>query len=804
MVVGLLLGRWSNGVLSHGWWFGLSGAALGVAWMLRDRQRGVLVWSALVLLLLGMGLVTRQLRLLEPAPALAIPHADGIGAICEGIVAEHPQRFATGARTLVRLERCRTGDRMAPVSARVLISAENFSDEIVQGMRVRFRGRLRPPAQYWNAGTETVGLRRASEGIIATGHLASSDWMRTVEDTAGPVLQTLRTWRARIDATYVAIAAGDARIAHLLQAMILGDGAVLESEVWEQFRRIGVIHLLVVSGLHVGAVAMVVFWAVAWGVRQWPMIVRRYPAWQLAAPAAILAAWSFAWMTGMRVPALRAAILVTTGFGAIWWKERADFASAITLALLIVLIQQPLALWLPSFQLTFAAVIAIVVAAHYFPPRSQRTLWRWVHGLLVASSAATLGVLPIVAYHFHDISLMGVVTNLLCIPWVSLILIPLGLLCALLALVWPAGAVTLFGAPLRVIVDGFFAVVDWCDHWSGAWQWGWTPLAPELVAWYAALTGLLLLAVAVRHRGAGWRWRYFAPPLGALVIALLACGLALGTRSTFPGTSGRLRVTVLDVGQGSSTVIEFPNGAVYVVDGGGIPESRFDMGRWVVAPALHALHLTRVDRLILSHFHPDHYAGLAYLAERFGPARWETNGSAGDGTDTLWPMFAARVAARGLAATPIDRTRPAWQEGDVHLAVLHPPPLAEATAMDENNRSVVLFLTYGDVRMLIPGDIEAAAEAMLVASPSLPAVDFLVAPHHGSNTSSTAAWVDRVRPRYLAISCGRQNRYRFPRDVVLQRYAAVGTTIYRTDLHGAITAESDGKTLEVHPWREHP
>lgn len=797
------------------WWLIGSALALLCAWLMPSAvpwaQSVRRLLAGLVMVALGLGLGHRawhpQFSTDHIRTQLAIPRT----MLCDGVVAARPEQFSTGARVRVALRACRArravvaDEKMRSVRGVVQLSADRLPSPLLAGARVRFQASLRLPAEYWNPGTMAIGLRPRAEGIDAVGWLPEAQWLRVLAPSTSVFARAAEAWRVATVAGWRAQGA-DADERGMLQAMVLGHGEALEADRWEQFRRVGIIHLLVVSGLHVGMVALVLLAGARWLCTRSAWLALRLPVWRVAAAVAIGGTWAYTFMTGANIPAVRAAWMVTLLLGAQLLDRRRDTWSALALAAMVILVLQPLALWLPTFQLTFAAVIAILGLAIIWPPAEEQLLWwrravRWCAQLAAVSLAATLGTAPIVAWHFQSVSLVGLVANLLFVPWVSLLMVPLGFLQMLLA--WWA----LAAAPIATVLVGLarwmLAAVAWFDRSGPAWQWHWTPDGAALITWYAVMgLGVALCTRAIWPQRAR-RWTL----AGCGVLALVSVLVAGGSRLGWGDGSAKLRVHFVDVGQGLAMIVRFPNHRVYVIDGGGIAGSRFDMGERVMAPVLRRLGIARVDVLMLTHYHPDHFGGLGYLAEQFAPEVLYVNGS--EATEwqpaearTALPPFEQRIAATGVRQVVRNTATLPWNEGGVAIRVLHPS--TDLQGLHENDRSLVLELTHGEVRLLLAGDIERRAESRLVDAGVLQNADLVQVPHHGSDTSSTAPWVAAVHPRHAVIACGRHNRYRFPHRSVLATYAQSGTQVWRTDRHGMVTAESDGKTLTVTPLVQPP
>jgi competence protein ComEC len=388
---------------------------------------------------------------------------------------------------------------------------------------------------------------------------------------------------------------------------------------------------------------------------------------------------------------------------------------------------------------------------------------------------------PLVAHHFGEITPAAPAGNLALVPLIELGLLPLGLGGALLELVHPAlGAVPLtlagWGARVALAAAEVFRGVAPVMLVR-------TPNPLETAA--LLLAGAGLLAGLGRVAGARRPWWWTAA--GALVVAVAS----LGIRDLARRTSREVRVTFLDVGQGDAAVIEGPRGFVAVIDGGGDYDDSFDTGARVVEPYLRARGIARVDLVVLSHPHPDHLNGLFRILGRFPVGALWTSGD--DGRNPRYQALRELAAARGVPAPVPERVA---RDG-LELTPLGPwldDRIAAPPGNTVNDVSLVVRVGYAGRSTLFPGDIEADGEGELLGRAGLGmvvAADVLKVPHHGSSTSSSGELLDGVHPRLAVMSLGRHNRFSFPRPEVLERYAARGIRVLRTDRAGAVTVVID-------------
>ncbi|HEX8909837.1 MAG TPA: DNA internalization-related competence protein ComEC/Rec2, partial [Anaeromyxobacteraceae bacterium] len=485
--------------------------------------------------------------------------------------------------------------------------------------------------------------------------------------------------------------------------------------------------------------------------------------------------------TGADVPVVRSALAAALAFGAVLFDREADALNGVALAMLAVLAVAPGALIDPSFQLSFASVAglallsgplrrALPIAREHagWPGRAREALFASV----CASAAATLATAPIVAYHFRRLSVLAVASNLVGVPLGSALTVVAAVAASATALA--PGAAGPFLALTRPLATALLWVNDL--------------FAPRWAAVGLGSPGLLGCAGCYLGLAGAWRltgrWRLAAAALA--VTSLLAPAPirhALATRR------GGLEVTFLSVGQGDATALLLPDGSAILVDGGGEAQGRADPGGRDVLPWLRDAGVRRLAAVFLSHPHPDHLLGLAAVAQAMPIDRLYTNGRPGD--------EAAAVAFAALpAATPL-RPNQAFERAGVRFEALGPPDGSEAWS--ENDASLVLRITHGEVAFLLCGDVEAEGEdALLASAAGRLRADVVKIPHHGSATSSGEALVAAARARYAVATVGRENRFGFPSSEVVARWEAAGARVLRTS-GGAVRFLSDGRAVRRAP-----
>jgi competence protein ComEC len=504
---------------------------------------------------------------------------------------------------------------------------------------------------------------------------------------------------------------------------------------------------------------------------------------------------------------------------------------------------QPAALFSISFQLSFTAVFSIVYGFDRMqplrpgaPPQGQARAVRIKHGVFVfcgVSLIATWGTLPLGMYYFNIVSLIGLPANCVAVPLMGYLVVVAGLIGTLFAPLSVAAAVACYQisgfvlsktiAFLEILAGLPFAAVRTI-----------TPSELELTLFYL-LSGAAFYLATDRDQTAApssdetssrkmedtrrvWRLkeriaRAIRPAsfprkaaLGLLVLGSVGGFVDAGYWLYQRFGRQDLRATLLDVGQGSAVLVEFPGGETALVDGGGFADmAAFDVGASVVAPFLWRRKIASIDTLILTHPDSDHLNGLVFIAANFNVKRLWTNGELSSLAGYNRLMSTARE--RGIAVPKFSDIPRSTSVRQAQLDVLYPPVDFQERAAedhwrrDENNNSLVTRVSLGEVSVLIPGDIMLPAERELVAgSGGALKSNVLIAPHHGSRSSSSEEFLRMVAPQATFISCANRPGSRLPHPLVLERYERHGIRVYRTDRDGALQLVTDGRNLTISSW----
>lgn len=578
-------------------------------------------------------------------------------------------------------------------------------------------------------------------------------------------------------------------------ALVLGVSRDISSETRDAFGRVGIAHVLAVSGLHFGLIAGMCVFLFDRVFRRCPRVMRRWgrrrAAWLAAIPVLVV----YLIFVGAPISARRALLMTLMCFMGRMFGRRGDGMRSLAMAALLILVVDPMSVFSVGFQLSFSAVAGILWSLEGYErvvkPRLQGLSGRWqtfvcgVVSMTCMSVGTSLTTAPFVLYHFGQLPIVGVLTNLVVIPFVSFVMMPLSLLTAVFlafGLPWHEEVAWCCGALERVFA-GFAG--RFLEH---------VPLTCVDIAPHVLLS--LLSAVFVfgmLYRMDTRRIRLAVAGLSALawVVGIAVC-VACPRWWTAP--SG-LRVTFVSMGQADATLLEFPDGHVMLVDAGR------ELGRDADASALRLLPLLRVrgireiDVLVLTHGDYDHVAGVPAVLDGVKVGEIWHNGLAERPEELVWRESARRhgVALRDVVA---ERETLEGVRGGVRVEVLWPRTRCVASC-DINENSIVLRVAYGAFSVVLMGDAGVSAErAILSVGDILPATVLKVG-HHGSKTATSEAWAERVSPKYSVFSVGRGNRYRFPHRTVEHRLWGRSSRLLRTDLDGTVVFETDGSRVHV-------
>jgi competence protein ComEC len=651
------------------------------------------------------------------------------------------------------------------------------------GRTIRAPTELRRPSRYLNPGVPDEERAMARRGITLVGSVKSGALVEVVA-TGRPAQELAAAVRAHVrDTVARTVGRYSDRSAAIVTAILIGDRAGLSAPLTRRLQEAGTYHVIAISGGNIAILA-------ALTLALFRVTGTLGAAAMLTAAAGLL---SYCYIVGAGASVMRATLMAVLYFGARAIDLRGPPVNALLMVAGVLVAVRPLAVADPGLLLTCGATAGILLCILRIGPALQRLpllrlLWP-AAALFAASLAAEAALLPATAALFSRITFAGLVVNFAAIP--------------AMAVVQMAGLAIL---PADALAPTLSNALGWVAH-AGAdvlvRSSSFVELAP-IATWRVAPPHWIAIAIYYASLAALWTSWPARPRLAWTARACFTAAalwiLAEPWTLIAARPDGRLHVTFLDVGQGDATLVRFPTGESWLIDAGGLAaSSTFDIGDRVVAPVIRRLGIRRLDTVAITHGDWDHLGGAQSIVEEFRPRDvWE-----GVPVPPLVPLRTLREAARGVRArwTTV-QTHHSLAIGGVEVVVRHPPRPDWERQDVRNDDSIVLELLYGDASIVLTGDIGREVEAAIGAAFAPSPLRVVKVPHHGSRTSSSGEFVRALAPRIAVVSAGRGNPYGHPALDVLERYEEVGADVYRTDVDGAVTVSTDGKTLQVETFVE--
>lgn len=657
-------------------------------------------------------------------------------ASLEGIIASIPTINATKSQFHFKVDSL----NQQAIKMTLLLTCYRHCPSFKAGQRWHFEAKLKKAANLGNPSSfNYVGWLQARH-IVWTGYIKRNAYLLTSKDHTKNNLLSFRESLA--EGLREVIPPG--RTLGVLQALTLGITTYLPKEQWDLFRRTGTTHLMVISGAHIGLVAGICFSLMQWLWCRSASLCLRYPAKQAASIVGFLMASLYALLAGFAVPAQRALLACFFLFSRNFLSYRFTVLQAWRYALLAVLLFEPHAVLLPGFYLSFLAV-AILIAT------GERLAGRGLKKNIHLQIACLFGLMPLSLYWFSYGAVNGLLANLLAIPFVGFLIVPLALT-TLIVKQWVSNGAIIY--PVHWAIEYLLRYLSWVDSFSLLnFTFSFTQLWSPLALMLSLMLGFLV-------------------PLRTFFLGVIT----LGITSFFPAYEkvrmGEVQVDVMDVGQGLAVVIRTANHLI-IYDTGMRFYQGTDMGKLAIIPYLIKLGVKEIDKVIISHPDLDHRGGLPSLTKAYPIAELIVDNTA--------------FYRRGVSC----HHYPQWQWDGVAFRFL----AINKQFKDKNNNSCVLQIKTEAGRVLLTGDIEKLAEDYLVARYGLELQStILVVPHHGSKTSSSPNFIQRVAPQYAILSLGFDNRYHFPHQKTLNTLKEHQTLVYNTVDCGMVTLKLTAKS----------
>ena len=821
MILGLVCGSWLPDHKVYAYFVILVSAALILYFILQRKPPLILP----VILFFAFGYLS-----LQPWAAPKFPSNHVVNFLdlqkwrIVGLIDENPITYKNRLKFILQIMTLgEDKDNNFSVTGKIGVTVRGNFPNLSIGDKVSFSGKLRSIRNFKNPGGFDYKKYMAFKKIWVTSYVRGKDLIVIKRNSTKGINKIIAHARSKISNLIDNTVEGDN--GGVLKALIIGDRNSISENLKEAFKRAGVSHILAISGLHIGIIATVAFFFIKWILSYFKYFLWNALIIKVAAILSLFPVFIYGLLSGLSPSTQRAVIMVTVFLMSFLFEREHDPINTLAIAAMIILVAHPPSLFSISFQLSFIAVLAIIYGLSRIHTKSMIRkqglfqLWGKAYLFLLTSLFAVLGTLPLLMLYFNQVSFIGLLANFLVVPLIGFIVVPLGLFSVLLYPVSVYGATWCINANSELLAKALDIVV-WFSNLPFASIKTLTPTYFEICCYYL-LGWTVLNLFGLHYENVGEKDNVFSGSdqidkklklkgklnnsrskkvLAVAIVVIIAC--AADTCYWFYNRFWHddLRITIIDVGQGSSVLVEMPEGFNLLIDGGGFSDnSFFDVGERVIAPLLWRKKIKTIDTVILSHPNSDHLNGLLYITENFNVKRVWANC---DTVDTIgYRKFIEIIKKKAIHMPEFKDISRTQIINGAQLKILYPPDDYTDNKRkwsNLNNNSLVIKVKFGLKSFLFPGDImnKAEKELVLISGDDLIST-VLIAPHHGSKTSNSESFIDSVNPEIVIFSSDRRNKYRFPHSSVLKKYRERGCRILHTDSHGAVTIYSDGKSIEV-------
>jgi len=697
--------------------------------------------------------------------------------LLRGDVTSAPRITPTGVSFNLRCRYADFGDSSVSVDETVMLYyAKNSYDKsdtllvVSRGDVIEATGRLRSPRPSRNPWSFDARHMLLLNRATATFSVSKGVDMKIIGSDGSTfpfdLIEHVRHWMSsRINDEF------DGMHETIMRGLLLGDRAGIDRDILDDFRAAGIMHILAVSGLHAGIIVTMVLI---------PLERLRYG---VRSVLAIIAVWCFAGVTGFAPPVTRAAMMSTLFLAGVMVQRRGTSVNSLAAAGSIILLIDPLALFGLSFQLSFCAVLGILLFHSrirdtlllLLPKRLRKSAASGVISLLALTASAQSLTIPLTLPMFGEFSIIGFGVNLVAVPLVF-VAVSCGLL-SLVSGVFTTWLASLLASTASASVDAILFI----SSWSAAIPWS-VFRVTEMTSWMQALYVIVVLYLT--HREGRLMQKY-------ILTALCLLAVFTSLHAVRPKGDVHARFVFLDVGQGDAALLTFPGASTALIDTGPSTDT-YDSGSRVIVPYLRRLGIDTLDVMVLTHTDNDHIGGAIAVLNAVVVRRvliacsWSEKGEAAMLRDHMRRVGCIVDDARAGDIIHLGN--------DARVHVYSPPRDIECSSSNEH--SLVFMLHYGNVRALFTGDADSQAERRMIERyDTALSADILKVGHHGSTTSTSPGFLLKIRPKHAVIQVGRLNRFNHPRMEILDRLRLTDVQVHRTDLEGAIIFESDGERL---------
>ena len=674
-------------------------------------------------------------------------------------------------------------DQSIPLESplRVRLYMGEGTDQLFPGDIIRCKSRMRQPRLFGTPGEFNWPRYMASQHVDMTAWVKNTEKITVLERQKSIPGRAVVQWRSMIATTIQGLMPVDR--AHLVRALVLGEGSIIPDHIRKTLAKSGISHLFAISGLHLGMIGLLGYRLLLSIYRRFPRLLNWQPPQRVLPLVLLPLLFGYLLLTGDAVSTRRAFALAALGAVFLCWRHYVNPLLLLASLALLSLLVNPLLFWQAGWQLSFAGAAGIILWRPLWQKQGNNLplFLRYPLQLFLVTFAAMLATLPLVLFDFHLFAPVGVFANLICVPIVTLLALPIGFSGLLSYPLFPQLAEVLFQL-CGLLLEFVLSLASWFTARPG---FGGTYLF--LSHWQYLAVGLLVLPLLLSAQLTKQTLRRFTA----------ACLLSAVILWQFPlAQSLPVSLTMFSVGQGESMLLRNNNGQAILIDGGGFYSDRFDVGERLLAPAFGELGVTQLDAVVLTHDDLDHRKGLIFVLDNFPVREFWIGNQFSELHYSLQDVLLkndipVKIVPSGWSNISF------WTAGSLNIFNGITPN------RNRNDSSLVMHLTCDSHdSLLLTGDLEEQGVLNLLAVGLPGPVSLLKLPHHGSKFSATDHLIDQFDPKCCLVSVGYQNRYHLPARQVVNYLQNKNIPLYRTDLSGTLQAQLSENGWQIKRWQQ--
>ncbi len=750
------------------------------------KRKASLFFYIILPFLIGAILFYREEPLLKKLPITHIAHTVEHGPtgplIVRGTILSPVVKGGKTDRVIIKTRKVYMNGKWEVKTGSLYLSFPCSNRIFYPGDQVEFVSKLKPVIGFKNNGVFNIEEYLHRKKIWAKAWIGNPQKIRRLKRTQNYLYRLSEDIREKLR-RYISLRFTKKEEACLLKALIVGDSKEIPRGMRDMFQKIGLSHILAISGLHIGLIFTMVFFTSRWLLSLSERIILSINIFKLSFLISLLFSIFYLYVSGTPISAIRASLILLFFAIGIFLNRETDLINLLSGVALTILIYHPNAIFQLSFQLSFLAIffIFMFILKYKELAYSLSKAPRYLLLSLIASLGAVLGTAPIVATHFHRISWIGIFLNIIFIPFFGIIFMPLLIIMSIFSLI-SFSLADIVAYIFHPILKQFLFTLKYISNIPGISFWSFELNSFEIFLYYTILLSFLLA-------------QYIPKAKYIFTILLLFLSMDTGYWIRERYFHPNLTINFIDVGQGSSILIEFPGDKTMLIDGGGIWNLDYDIGRHVIAPYLWHKKITQIDILVLTHPNRDHWGGLPFVANLFHPGEFWTTGGISNNNRFINMIYMLARKDTKFVLPPMIPFQ--YEINGVKITWLYPLEKDIYRFKAQNERSIILSLKYRYHRILLTSDISYKIERYLIRNSRIQDYDILLCPHHGSKYATSWNFLKKIDPKIAIISCGRFNPFGHPHRSVLNRIKRLGIKLLRTDLSGNISIELGKDSIQA-------